>query len=178
VGLFQHALDNGYAITFVGSWSAGPATVGGVPFPPQHEGTNGAEIADLIARVPEPAFEDGVPDVVMLLAGTNDVGRKDDLANAPARMGLLIDKLAANAPDALILVAQLIPLPQNEPGVSDYNAALPAVVEDRAAAGVHVELVDLHTGFPVDGLSDGVHPNDLGYAFMADVWYAALAPHL
>jgi lysophospholipase L1-like esterase len=43
-------------------------------------------------------------------------------------------------------------------------------------AGKSVTLVDMYTDFPADGLSaDHVHPNDEGYAFMAQRWFDAIA---
>ena len=39
----------------------------------------------------------------------------------------------------------------------------------------HVSLVDLTTGFPSNGLSsDNIHPNDVGYTWMANKWYGAI----
>ena len=58
------------------------------------------------------------------------------------------------------------------------NAALPAIIQTRVNAGKHVVLVDMHTGFPVSELADGIHPNQTGYNRMAGIWYAAISPLL
>lgn len=34
-------------------------------------------------------------------------------------------------------------------------------------------MVDM-SKMPTSQLADGVHPNDAGYSYMADVWYAAI----
>ena len=62
-----------------------------------------------------------------------------------------------------------------------YNAAMPALVQERAAAGKHITLVDMYGAFVKKAdfksayLSDGLHPNDTGYAAMADVWWPAVS---
>ena len=69
--------------------------------------------------------------------------------------------------------AKIIPHPFKAE-TDKYNAAIPALVNARAAAGKHITLVDLNTGFPSGALgSDNVHPNAMGYAWMGDKWYDA-----
>jgi lysophospholipase L1-like esterase len=102
--------------------------------------------------------------------GTNDVTQQDELANAPKRLGSLIDLLVTNAPDALIVVAKFTPLASGGNAVQTYNAAIRAIVDARVATGKHVLLVDMFTGFSTSMLGDGVHPNQQGYERMAGVW--------
>src|ERR1044071_684662 len=89
----------------------------------------------------------------------------------------LLDKITTNAPNALVVVAQIIPLGYGTNDViKAYNQAIPGVVQQRAAAGKHVVLVDMFTGFtPASMLgSDSIHPNTSGYKFMADHWYSVI----
>ena len=173
VELFRRALADGKSITFTGSMTNGPSTVDGEPFPRNNEGHSGWRIDQLRPLIPSPALQDE-PHIVLLMIGTNDVAQNDDLANAPERLGSLIDLLATNAPDALIVVATLVPLSFGSAGVEAYNAAIPAVVDERVADGKHVVLVDMFEGFPTSELGDGVHPNQQGYERMAGVWYEAI----
>jgi len=46
------------------------------------------------------------PHIVLLMIGTNDAISKIDLANAPTRLGKLIDTIYAQLPNILIVVAQ------------------------------------------------------------------------
>ena len=78
-------------------------------------------------------------------------------------------------PNALIVVAKIIPLPSGTAAVNTYNAAIPGIVQTRVAAGKHIIIVDLNTGFPSGDLSsDNVHPNVAGYAWMGDRLYDAI----
>ncbi|XXX79942.1 SGNH/GDSL hydrolase family protein [Sorangium sp. So ce134] len=173
IELFKKARAAGKDITFVGSLINGPMTVDGAPFPRAHEGHSGWRINQIAGLVPTPAFADG-PHIVLLMAGTNDVIQNDNLSTAPQRLGALLDKIFAAAPDTLVVVAKIIPVSFADPKAVAYNDALEGIVEARASAGKHVVLVDMHSGFPVSDLPDGVHPNQPGFARMADVWYAAI----
>jgi lysophospholipase L1-like esterase len=173
VELFDKATMAGQHITFLGSLMNGPAMVAGMTFPKQNEGHSGWKIDQMLPLIPMPALQ-VIPDVILVMIGTNDVVQNDNLTNAPMRLGALLDKLIGAAPNALIVVATLTPLSSGSSGVQTYNAALPAVIKQRADAGKHVQLVDMFTGFPSSELADGVHPNQQGSARMAGVWYAAI----
>jgi hypothetical protein len=116
------------------------------------------------------------PNVVLLMAGTNDIARVLDLPNAPARLSNLVYKLVTNLPDSSILVAQLTPLaePAWQDNRSNFNAALVGMISTHANAGQHVMLVDTSRVKTSDLNLDGIHPNDHGYSLLADSWFAGL----
>jgi lysophospholipase L1-like esterase len=176
IELFRKARVANQHITFVGSRMNGPTTVDGVSFPPNHEGHLGFTIDQVASLVPTPALL-STPNIVLLMAGTNDVRQIANLAMAPQRLGVLMDKIFNANPSSLVVVAQLTPLTAagSEILIRNYNAALPGVVQTRVAAGRHAIVVDMFTGFPTSDLeADGVHPTPAGYALMAAVWYAAI----
>ena len=176
VELFAKAIADKKNITFVGSLSNGPNTVSGVTFPKSHEGHFGWTIGQVDDLIPDPALN-VAPHIVLLHLGTNDINQNIASA-APDRLGSLIDQIVADLPDALVVVAKIIPEPSKASAISTYNAAIPGVVQARANAGKHVILVDQFTGFPSSELGDGVHPNQAGYARMAGVWYEAIKSYL
>jgi lysophospholipase L1-like esterase len=174
VDLFQRALNANRRITFVGSKQSGPTMVGGTTFPRNHEGYSGETIDQIAARIP--AALSRSPDIILLMIGTNDMYRMG-AADAPRRLEALIGKILDANSHALLVVARIIPFPGNA-NVEPYNAAIPAIVQRKAAAGEHIVLVDQFSGFPNSELADGVHPNDAGYRRMAGVWYSAITPLL
>ena len=109
-----------------------------------------------------------------LMIGTNDIPWNYDLANEPTRLGNLIDQITADAPKALVVVAQIGP--SNDDArtalIKAYNDGIPAVVQARVAAGKHVAMVDMFTPFVSNPnyktalLSDEVHPNPAGYVIL------------
>ncbi|XXX77385.1 SGNH/GDSL hydrolase family protein [Sorangium sp. So ce134] len=176
VELFHLALQDDHEITFTGTQQMnGPAMVDGVTFPRNHEGISGETIQQIANRVPTPALRD-MPHIVLLHAGTNDMVRGAD--GAATRLAALLDELIAEAPDALIVVGNIIPLPFAPDAVNTFNAAIPGLVEERASAGAHIIFVDQFTGFPTSELGDQVHPNQAGYARMARAWYGAISDYL
>ena len=94
IELFRQALAAGRPITFLGSQRNGPEQVDDVSFPQQHEGHGGFRIDQLMPLVPLLASPEA-PDTVLLMAGTNDIGQEHDVADAPQRLGELIDRLTA-----------------------------------------------------------------------------------
>ncbi|MEF2277743.1 GDSL-type esterase/lipase family protein [Deinococcus sp. YIM 134068] len=155
----------------VGSQQNGPTTLGDR----DHEGYSGKRIDEIAAGV-NGWLDAQQPDTVMLMIGTNDMIQGYDVANAPARLGALLDQMSARRPNTRILVASLPPLADatHNARVQAYNAALPAVVQARANAGKKVTLVNAASALTTADLADGVHPNEGGYGKLANVWYDAL----
>jgi lysophospholipase L1-like esterase len=178
VPLFQLALENNKSITFVGSRGGGPSQVLGVAFPDAHEGHSGASIDDLIAPI-----QDAValhPNIILVMAGTNGCERED--ITIVACMGTLLNATLAAHPNALVVVAKTIPT--NPDYLGPLNAGIPALAAELAQAGKHIIVADLYEAFLQDPnygsayLVDYAHPNDPGYALMAEVWYQAIARYL
>jgi len=175
VELFSKAVGDNLHITFVGSQSNGPAMVAGKAFPKGNEGYPGITTANLDSQhVKGTALKD-MPQIILLHIGTNNVSQ----ANAATDLEKIIDDLLAAAPNSLLAVASIIPLPSSSAAVTKYNMGIPALVKKKADAGKHVIFVDQFADFPTSELTDGVHPtDDKGYPRMGDKWYAAIKPYL
>jgi len=175
VELFSKAVGDNLHLTFVGSQSNGPAMVAGKAFPKGNEGYPGITTANLDSQhVKGTALKD-MPPIILLHIGTNNVSQ----ANAASDLEKIIDDLVAAAPNSLLAVASIIPLPSSSAAVDKYNAAIPALVQKKVSAGKHVIFVDQFKDFPTSELTDGVHPTDAkGYPRMGDKWYAAIKPYL
>ncbi|MFE9024059.1 GDSL-type esterase/lipase family protein [Streptomyces sp. NPDC007808] len=135
-----------------------------------HDGVSGERIDEIMERVDctVPAYR---PNVVTLHAGTNDMNQNRDLATAPDRLGALIDQVLHDAPEAVVIVATLIPSTKDglQPRIDAYNARIPGLVKQRQEQGKHVLVADMSMVTTDD--VDGSHPNDTGYRKMADVFY-------
>jgi hypothetical protein len=181
--LFRRARADGHALTFVGREANGPMTVANQPFPPGHEGYPGATINDgnnQLANRVDAAVAAANPDIVLLMIGTNDVN--GNINNPPDDLRNLINQITNDAPDALLVVAQIVPTRTagTNTRVQAYNATLANLVRESAAAGKHVTGVDMFSAFVADPnfatalLNDNLHPNDAGFVVMAQTWYAAI----
>ncbi len=134
---------------------------------------NGGHWLDGIVSGPDarpPLF----PDVILLLIGAND---RDNLAGAQERLDRLVSKIVTMRPHAHLIIARITPITRSDAYanfVTAYNQAVDAVVAKYAPNHL-VSEVDLNSGFPSNGLGkDKLHPNDIGYDWMAKRWYNAI----
>jgi lysophospholipase L1-like esterase len=189
VKLFSNTITDKKNITYVGKLSNGPATVSGTTFPKNNEGHSGwtiQQLDDIVTGKSTDASYTGkkmmvdlAPNIVLLHAGTNDTSRSP--TGMSDRLGTLIDHIVTDGPDVLLVVTTIVPIKQGSYGTvaESFNKEVPGVVQKRIDAGKHVLLVDMFKNFPSNGLSsDGVHPNQTGYDWMAGVWYDAIKGYL
>ena len=188
IELFRQAVTNRKNVTFVGTLMNGPNTVANQTFPKRHEGHGGYTIAGggngpIAGAVTDTALSMFHPNIVLLMIGTNDINGNIDIANAPMRLGQLIDEIITGAPAALVVVSTIIPIgaPNADQRTQAYNAAIPGLVNARVAMGKHVLLVDNYAAFAKDPSyqttlkADGLHPNDAGYVILGQSFYSAIA---
>ncbi|ONI91554.1 GDSL family lipase [Saccharothrix sp. ALI-22-I] len=171
VGLWQRLGSGNYRVDFVGSQFNGPASLGDH----DHQGHSGWRIDQIDANVVT-WLRNTTPRTVLLHIGTNDVIQNRDLANAPARLSALVDRITATVPNADVFVATITPLSDSaqQSAVRTYNAAIPGMVQSKVNAGKRVRLVDMHAALTTADLADGIHPTATGYDKMAARWYSAL----
>lgn len=178
------------AVKFVGSRQNGTMTSNFV------EGWPGYRIDQVHAKAAQhvPQY---LPNVVLLNVGTNDCVQKWNVDNttkistvAPAltanatfdvgtRMRMLVQDIFTWSPNATVVMSTLILNKNNVTNalVNDANEQFRAVAADLVSSGQRVVLADMTTaagGPNITTMADRTHPNDVGYAMMADKWYEAL----
>lgn len=120
------------------------------------------------------------PNVVLLHAGTNDLNRgnpsSEPDSQAPTRLGALLDDVLKAVPNAVVLVAKIIPAKNAglTATIKTFNNALPAMVAQRVSKGFNVSVVDMSVLNTNSELSDNLHPSVSGYARMGDIWFAGI----
>jgi lysophospholipase L1-like esterase len=162
-------------VDFVGSSASGPFYIEDK----QHEGHPGYQISQLMDGIAHQGWLNTYqPDVVLLLAGANDVN--GNLPGALDRLSALIEQIFTNRPNAHVVVGALPPNlhPDAQARVLAFNAALPGLVAQKAAAGRAVTFCDDYLGFQFDEFVDHLHPNPAGFTRMAESWFGALMPVL
>jgi lysophospholipase L1-like esterase len=187
--LFHLALAANRNITFVGSANDfSVPTVDGMAFPKNHEGHGGYTIegSNGIAQFVSTSIPNFKPNIITLMIGTNDINGNNNVADAPNRLGKLLDAIFMRDANILVILAQMVPTGSDgtNNAVKTYNAAMPNLVSTRVSKGQHIVLVDMYTAFTNNAnykqalLGDNLHPNQTGYNLMADVWFQALSPYL
>jgi lysophospholipase L1-like esterase len=170
--LWQKLTTAGASVDFVGSVADTSAPEG--LRDRDHEGHSGwtiQQIRDCVTTWQQ-AYR---PATILLHIGTSDMYGSDP-AGAPERLAALVDTIVANNPDVQLFVASIIPLGFSafDDEVDAYNDAIPGIVAAKAATGAKVVFVDLNATVTTSDLTDGVHPDDRGYAAMAAGWWSAL----
>lgn len=160
------------------------------------EGWPGYRIDQVYAKAAQhvPEF---LPNVVLLNVGTNDCVQNWNIANttkqstfAPAltandtidvgtRLRILVEDVLTWSPNATVVMSTLI-LNKNlatNALVNVANEQFRSVAADLQGEGRRVVLAEMTTtagGPNLTTMADRTHPNDVGYAMMADKWYEAL----
>jgi lysophospholipase L1-like esterase len=166
-------------VTFIGSLSNGPSTVSGKTFPKNHEGHDGITVTGITGWVPPAKAFTATPHIVLLHIGTNDMTSNADPSTTASQLDVLVGDLTKAAPDALIVVAKIVPLGYTSTTYNNYIAKIPGVVSAHTAKNEHVVMVDMST-LPTSDIrgSGNVHPTDKGYSDMATIWYDAIKGYL
>ena len=146
---------------------------------PEHEGHPGWEIDELIGLVDRGLLDNYQPDLVLLMAGTNDIlSTPDDASQVIQDLNSLIDRLQGKLTDVPILVSDLVPIDPAFRGqkkaniVTEVNTLLPQLAQQQGESVTYVNaggLLELD-----DLIGDGIHPNAVGYDKIGDAWYEAL----
>ena len=123
------------------------------------------------------------PEIILIMLGTNDVAQQIDLANAPARISVLVDKILSlrGVGNPAIFVASIPPNRRSRieiSNVASFNAALPDVVASQRIAGRDIYLVDMFTVLNGDYANamrpDNLHPNSVGNDHIGQAWFDAI----
>lgn len=169
----------GLKFEFVGSSQNGP---GGKELS-SHEGHSGWRIDHIKDGVTGYGWvKSARPDIVLLHIGTNDMFQSFEPQNSPGRLSALLDEIQKDAPNAVVLVAKIVPWPGNvdmAPYVSDYNNSVGLVVAQKQSEGKAMYAVDMHSSLDgqrgsTDFCADQAHPSAQGYEKMAEVWASAI----
>jgi len=132
------------------------------------------------------------PDIVLLHIGSNDIAQNRTINATVNSIDEIIDRVFVQRPAATVVVADVIPWSEEAVVLDDFigyvveerdmladtaalSAAIKALVDSRAASGEAVVLVEVKDGFDNNLMtSDGVHPNPVGEAHIANKMLNAL----
>ncbi|MEO8614160.1 MAG: GDSL-type esterase/lipase family protein [Luteolibacter sp.] len=179
---------NGY-----GSWRIDSlrANLDGVSQPGGDPNVGGLFMVGGTGALRQPAF----PNIVLLLAGTNDLGSGAQQPIVEQRMTDLLVWFQKNRPKSRIFVGTVPPRGPSKPDFAAYNERVAVfnkwLVQKIPTLGNQFQLVDICSLFTdaagqvkddksLDGifLKDGIHPSHEGYVAMGDAWFKAIKPLL
>ena len=153
IQLFRRAVMAAQKITYTGTLQNGPTTVENVTFPRRYEATSGITIDGISNQITSKNTLSMPADIILVHIGTNDMYMQSSSGAPHSASATCSTSSIAGMPNALIVVAKIIPFPGGASATNTYNAAIPGIVQTRVAAGKHVIVVDLNTSFPSSGLA-------------------------
>ncbi len=161
------AAQSRYSVQFVGSQASGSLP------DPSNEGHSGYVISQIRAGIDD-WMAGARPDIVMLHIGINDLNNGVDVANAPARLADLVNRIYADKPGVTVILLGLIPTtPGLQAQVATYNAQAQGLAATEQQAGDKFRYVDPPALTPAQ-FNDNLHPDDAGYQAMAQALFPAL----
>ena len=129
---------------------------------------NGGRLTDLLERqIPAMDALGADPDLVTVMIGSNDLIQRGLRDEAPRRLAEVLRRL----PDGAVVATQ----PGRRAGASTFNGLL-----EQAAAGGRIRLAEFRDPRMASWRgrlsADHFHPNDAGYAAMAEIMREAVTP--
>lgn len=158
----------------------------GKAFDNDHGGVGGDTTLGIIERYTE-AKANGIPDIVLLGIGGNDITGGATVAEVVANMGRIIDLIYTDNPSAVVLVEIIAganpnsSLGQSLNGlVNQFGAQLIVLAQQKSTSTFKVIPVDMNTNFTNNAsyYADQVHYSQLGAREIADRYFVALGPYL
>jgi lysophospholipase L1-like esterase len=173
--LYQSLTAAGYSVNFVGTQAHGIPT----DFDRDHEGHSGWR-ADQIRDSISSWLTRNPADVILLHIGTNDISQGQTVSSTVSEVNQILDRIDARSTATVVFLARIINRNDGySAATTTYNAQLQVLADTRVAAGDLIIVIDQEAAlsYPSD-LADAVHPNDSGYAKMAQCWFIPLSDYL
>jgi lysophospholipase L1-like esterase len=180
--LWVKLVDAGIDFDFVGSQKSDPLgtpdlqNYNGHSFDLDHEGHGGWHVDQILEGLDD-WLQLYTPDIVLLHAGTNDARFDDRIDDAEDGLKRIIDAIRADNPEAITLLAKLIPAaePERNRNIKVLNLRIDDIASGKTEASSPVIVVDQNSGFSVrSDTLDGIHPNESGEEKMAQKWFDAI----
>ena len=171
--LYDSLTSGGYNFDFVGSEPLGN-------FPdPDHEGHDGWHAAGGTGGGILPNVYNWLTahpaDIVLLHIGTNDITYGDQNINEVNDILNEIDRFSTDIKVILALIINRTDNPSKIQTTTQFNIDVNNMAQNRIAAGDDIIIVNMESALNyATDMADSVHPNDNGYAKMANVWFNVL----
>ncbi|MGB7444257.1 MAG: Ig-like domain-containing protein [Coleofasciculaceae cyanobacterium] len=164
--LVNSGLDNPTDFNFIGPIKSGPNG-----FDTDNGGFRGERIDEISNRFNNLAQ---VPEIVLLMAGTNDILQDVPSNTAANKIRDLIGQMLG-AGVQRVLLGSIPPLASRRNTVNNFNNRLPGIANNF---GNEVTFVDVSGNLTTADIADGVHPTGQAYQVIGNAWANALIPVL
>ena len=141
---------------------------------------------NILWRLQNGELDDVQPKVIVLLAGTNNIGKTPPVGDDAARVAdvaggieAIVQLMRMKAPQAVIIVTAIFPRDDNvaaQPTIDRINARIAMLADGRSIRYLNIndKLTDASGRLLAGVMNDGLHPSLTGY----QIWADALKPIL
>jgi len=188
--LWEVLRADGYVVNFLGT-EVHPYPDTAVCSDANHDGHPGYTIGGIEAEIAAWYAAIARPDVVLLMAGTNDlawwVADAQSALSSAEEMMTLVDTILAFGGQMRIIVSTIPPMESeviDEPQIDravlgrQFNAALADLVGVHPERGKRLWLADVYSVLELSDLYDGIHPSREAHDKVGDAWLEVLLPLL
>ena len=149
----------------------------------RNEGHSGFTVSQIQSAVESSGTLSQRPNLILLMAGTNDMNQGTDPQTTTNTLSGFVDYLFQQCPDATILIQHMpaigyedfsAVMSATQQNVIKYNAAISVMVETGIALGQHISKVHQRTTTFQHYSGDTLHPDDIGYTILGTTWAEAI----
>lgn len=173
------ALEADFLVDFVGSLSDGDNS-----FDQDHEGHAGWSATQIRSAI-DNFLQISDPEMILLHIGTNDISANRTAQDIVDDIDATLEAIYGARSTNRVFLCAIIPRKDgNDPQTQSLNDEIVKLANIRSANGDRINLVDMHEQFASVSnwetalMADNLHPNDAGYALMAETFFDAIAPYL
>lgn len=164
--------EGGYWVDFVGSRIAGEAII--PAFDPDNEGYPGETSYDIADKIYNKLVQNPT-DIILLYIGAND------WSESTAGINEILNNIDSYERDyyhhVKVILARIANRQTYQPWMTQLNYNIQTLANQRIINGDDIYVVDMEYSAGINystDFQDPTHPNDVGYAKIAGVWYDAL----
>ena len=190
--LWQKLIDSNHSnFDFIGTFSAGDpcSTISSVSsnYDKDHQGLAGLRASDVLKAgntYVTDWFSGHAADIVLMQMGGNDVLNGVIQQDILDGYSTFLTGLRNENSKVRVFIALLMPMGGGKCGsvcqsdLSALNTVIPIWAAASSTSASPVSVVDLYTGFDITNTTDGVKPDEVGSAWLADRWHAAISPYI
>ena len=153
-------------------------------FDRNHEGVSGSVSRDVYHNLDIVMLLTGLPDVVLLGIGGNDLANGRTVNQTANTINNIIDKIQLYNPNATIFVEQIAPPRRGSfdqqlmNKVRNLNAAIAVLAQLQTDQSSRVIAVDMYTDWQDSYLSDNIHYSVIGAKEVAERYYEQMRHNL
>jgi len=169
--LWRKLKSANYAVDFVGSLKTGSSIKPTFDIDNEgHSGWTSYEIAEKLNKY----LSYAQPNIILLHIGTND--RRTSVSGVKSILNEIDIYEKQSGRKIRVIVALIINRRIYDPVIAGFNKKLKKLVMDRWENGDILTLVDMNKGAALhrSDYANNTHPNNTGYAKMANVWFNEL----